>query len=271
MLGLAKVAEAAGHAETAGAEAVLGLLAAGGGDVAKVVELLLLLDLLVLLLLLLKTAAVVAVGKAAESAAAAVGFGERVRVVKRPVAEVPVRRVDRRWRVVHHADAASAAEGEVEQGRLLVVAAVAVAATAVATAVGVVVLHVLALQLRLDPLAVRGVADHRQNRPDALDEEHALAGLGIVERRLNNIVGERVAQELLEPVPVEELGDERLARLGLGDADALLDDVGRELLHGQGADVAKELARDGVAETVVVEVEDVLLQGGEGCSVSRAN
>lgn len=38
----------------------------------------------------------------------------------------------------------------------------------------------------------------------------------------------------------------------------LLDDVGGELLNRQRADVADELTDDGLAEAVVVEVEDVL-------------
>lgn len=57
---------------------------------------------------------------------------------------------------------------------------------------------------------------------------------------------------------MEELIDEDLARVRLRDADALLDDVGAELLHGERADIARELADDAVAEAVVVQVEDVL-------------
>ena len=38
----------------------------------------------------------------------------------------------------------------------------------------------------------------------------------------------------------------------------LLNDVRAELLHGERADVARELPDDGIAEAVVVEVEDVL-------------
>ena len=44
----------------------------------------------------------------------------------------------------------------------------------------------------------------------------------------------------------------------LGDADALLDDVGTELLHGEGTDIARELPDDGVTEAIVIKVEDVL-------------
>lgn len=44
----------------------------------------------------------------------------------------------------------------------------------------------------------------------------------------------------------------------LGNTNAFLDDVRAELLDGQSADVANELTNDGVAEPVVVQVEDVL-------------
>ena len=44
----------------------------------------------------------------------------------------------------------------------------------------------------------------------------------------------------------------------LGDTDTFLDDVGTELLHGEGTDIARELPDDGVTEAVVVQVENVL-------------
>ena len=38
----------------------------------------------------------------------------------------------------------------------------------------------------------------------------------------------------------------------------LFDHVGAELLHGQRTDVASELADDGVTETIVIQIENVL-------------
>ena len=38
----------------------------------------------------------------------------------------------------------------------------------------------------------------------------------------------------------------------------LLNHIGAELLHGQRANVASELSNNGITETVVVQVEDVL-------------
>lgn len=211
---------------------------------------------------------------------AAIRLLEGPRVMKRRVSNVAMR-VDRGVGPSStHAHAhPTTSESEVDERLLLVVASSANAAedatvaettgvaalptvtVAVASAVVVMLLHVLPLELGLNPLAVRRVADHRKDRPDALDEKHSLARFGIVERRLDDVVGERVPEEFLESVSVKELGDEDLARLRLGDSDALLDDIGREFLNREGADVADELAGDSVAEPVVVEVEDVLLRG----------
>jgi hypothetical protein len=81
----------------------------------------------------------------------------------------------------------------------------------------VVTSHLLALQFGLDTLAVRSVADHRKDRSDAVDElvsstqdqndcfasrhetsqnthQHALTRLGIVQRGLHDVVGERVPE-----------------------------------------------------------------------------
>lgn len=43
-----------------------------------------------------------------------------------------------------------------------------------------------------------------------------------------------------------------------GDPNALLNDVGAELLNREGANVAEELTDDSIAESVVVQVENVL-------------
>lgn len=68
----------------------------------------------------------------------------------------------------------------------------------------------------------------------------------------------RVTKKALKPLLVEELVDNGTSTSGVGDANALLDDVGAELLRREGRDVAEELANDGLDEPVVVEVEDVL-------------
>ena len=126
------------------------------------------------------------------------------------------------------------------------------------SAVRAVVVHLLALELVLNALAVWRVADEREDGANAFDEEHALAGLSVVESGLYAAVAVRVAEELLETRAVQQLLDEHLACRVLGDADALLDDVRGELLNGEGTDIALELADNGVAEVVVVEVEDIM-------------
>lgn len=117
-----------------------------------------------------------------------------------------------------------------------------------------------------------------EDRTDRLDELSTLSRLGVVERSLNDVVGEparstssapihrcstrkrnsRITQQTLKPLLVEELVNDGATSRGIGDADALLDDVGRELLRREGRDVAEELANDGLDEPVVVEVENVL-------------
>jgi len=88
--------------------------------------------------------------------------------------------------------------------------------------VGVVVTaHLLALELGLDPLAVRSVADHRENRSDAVDKQHTLTRFGVVQRSLDDVVGERVSQQLLKATSVEQLADEDLPLLRIGNSDAL--------------------------------------------------
>jgi hypothetical protein len=51
-------------------------------------------------------------------------------------------------------------------------------------AITAVLVEVLALQLVLNALAVRGIADERKNGPDAIDESSALLRVGVVESGL---------------------------------------------------------------------------------------
>ena len=105
-----------------------------------------------------------------------------------------------------------------------------------------VAIDLLALQLVLDTLAVRSVADKRKNRANALDEQGTLAGLSIVEcslrnprsihptqrqtlhhegTYLNTVIAIGISQQFLQAGSVQELSNEHLARAMLGDADAL--------------------------------------------------
>ncbi len=77
------------------------------------------------------------------------------------------------------------------------------------------------LQLGLDSLAVRSVADHWQDGTNALNQSDSLSGVGIVESSLDDVVGERVSEELFQTESVEEFSDEDFAELRVGDSDAL--------------------------------------------------
>lgn len=245
LLLLVVLTETSSHAEpSVASEAtvllLLLLLLLASGRVAKVVELGVLESVL----------ASTVVVRPSESSSA-VSLGERVGVVQSGVTDVPVGSVNGRGG--HHVHASSSTEGEVEQGGLLVVV-VASSTSASPSSVGVVVLHVLSLELGLDSLAVRGVADHGEDGSDALDElrrkegrvrvghpqqedrkyrathEHALSRLGVVKSGLDDVVGERISEELLESVSVEKLSDEGLSGLGLGNSDALRVDRSKDVL-----------------------------------------
>lgn len=51
--------------------------------------------------------------------------------------------------------------------------------------------------------------------------EHTLRRVGVVQGGLNDVVGEGVSQELLQPASVQELANENLSQLGIGNSDAL--------------------------------------------------
>ena len=80
-------------------------------------------------------------------------------------------------------------------------------------------------KLGLDTLAVWRVADRRENGANAFDKQHALRHFAVVENGLNDIVAVRVAEELFESRPVENLGHEHFADFGIGHTDALFHDV----------------------------------------------
>lgn len=63
-----------------------------------------------------------------------------------------------------------ATESHIDQGLLIVEASE--------------VVHLLALELVLDPLAIRSVTNEGQDRSDAVDKKGALCGLGVVQGSL---------------------------------------------------------------------------------------
>ena len=63
--------------------------------------------------------------------------------------------------------------------------------------------HLLALQLVLDALAVGRVPDERKDRSDAFHKECSLGGLCIVQRGLDTVVPIRIPKQLLQACAIE--------------------------------------------------------------------
>lgn len=75
---------------------------------------------------------------------------------------------------------------------------------------------------------------------------------------LNHIVRERVAQELLKLERVSQLLNHVAFDIIRGGTNALLDDIGAELLAGEDIDVAEEATAKRLREGRLTEVQDVL-------------
>jgi hypothetical protein len=119
-------------------------------------------------------------------------------------------------------------------------------------------LIVIVLNLAGDATAVRSVADRREDGADVVDETSLGLRIGIVHGSLNDIVGVRVAEQLLEVGRVHNLIDESASSNLVASTDRLLDDVGAELLSRQGSDVAEEALSQRLREGGLAEVENVL-------------
>lgn len=114
------------------------------------------------------------------------------------------------------------------------------------------------LKLVLDAFAIRCVADERKDGSNSLDEKRPLPGVSVIQSSLYAVVSIRVAEQLLQSRAVEQLVDHQFSGVVLGDTNALLDDIGAELLDRERTDVAEELTDNAIAEAVVVQVENVL-------------
>ena len=99
---------------------------------------------------------------------------------------------------------------------------------------------VFAGELGLNPLAVGRVADGREDGPDAVDEDHALLYLTVVEDGLDHVVAVAVSQELFQTWTIEHLGDQAFSSLGVSHSDAFLDDIRRESVTRESAKVQAE-------------------------------
>ena len=112
--------------------------------------------------------------------------------------------------------------------------------------------------LASDAATVRRGLDAWQDRSDGVSEAHASLIVREFESCLNDIVGEGVSQHLLKLVSKHHLLNEDTLRVLVSRAQALLDDVRRELLLGESDDLAFEAATEGSGEVRLVEVKDVL-------------
>jgi hypothetical protein len=91
-------------------------------------------------------------------------------------------------------------------------------------------LVVVLLNLAGDATAVRGVADRLKNGADVVDQTNLGLRVGIVHGSLNDVVGVRVAEQLLEVDRVHNLIDESTSGSLVTGANRLLNDVGAKLL-----------------------------------------
>lgn len=114
------------------------------------------------------------------------------------------------------------------------------------------------LNLGLNAAAIGCCADARKARANRLDQTVLHERCGIVEGRLNDIVGERVAEQALHLAGGQKLQHDHIPRLVGRATQALLDHVGAELVLGEGNDAALELVNDGLREGLLVEIDDVL-------------
>ena len=119
-------------------------------------------------------------------------------------------------------------------------------------------LPVRAHDLAVNAAAMGGVADSRKKGTDGIDHASLGLGIGVVHGGLNDVVGERITQHLLQLVHVQHLLDQHPLDLGIGSAKTLLDDVGAELLLGQRRNVTAEALADRVCKGGLGQIKDVL-------------
>lgn len=117
---------------------------------------------------------------------------------------------------------------------------------------------VIVLDLSRDTTAVRGVADRLQDRTDVVNETSLGLRVGVVHGGLDNIVGVRVAKQLLEIGGVHNLIDKGASGGVVASANRLFDDIGTELLLGESGNVAEEALSQRLREGRLTKVEDVL-------------
>lgn len=116
-----------------------------------------------------------------------------------------------------------------------------------------------ALDLGLDATTVWSATDRWKDWANSVDEALLHWAGSVVDGGLDDVIGVAVAEETLKlGLRGEHLIDKHVAALVLSAAEALLDDVGRELLAGELADLPLEHVDEWLREDGLVEVEDIL-------------
>lgn len=117
---------------------------------------------------------------------------------------------------------------------------------------------VVGRHLALNLAAVRSLADGRQDRTDGVDHFLLHVRSGMVQSGLDNVVGIGIADEAFHLARGQELFNNDVLGVVRGAAEALLNDVGAELVAGQLRDPAPEFLDTGLREHELVQVDDVL-------------
>lgn len=116
----------------------------------------------------------------------------------------------------------------------------------------------VALDLSLDSTTIWSGANGREVWTDGLNETSLHWGIGIVESGLDDIVGKRIPKESVQLSRLQHLLNQHILGRLLSTAEALLDDVGAELLLGQLRNSSGEHGNQRLGEDGLIEIEDVL-------------
>ena len=116
----------------------------------------------------------------------------------------------------------------------------------------------VALDLGLNAAAVGGGADSGQVWTDGLNETDLHLRIGVIQSSLDNVIGEGVTEETIKLGRLQHLLDQHILGWLLGASEALLDDVGTELLLRELGNPILEHRNQGLGEDRLIQIEDVL-------------
>ena len=112
--------------------------------------------------------------------------------------------------------------------------------------------------LACNATAVRRGLDTRKYRTNRISQAFTRLEISVLKSSLNDVVGERIPQHLLELIADQHLINKKALGLVISSAQTLLDHVGAELLLGQSNDATAEVLAERRGEAAFVEIEDVL-------------